>query len=1435
MSDFVHLHLHTTYSLLDGQCQLVPLVKRARKLGMPALAVTDHGNLFALKAFYDECRSKKEKTYGDLAGVHVKPILGCEAYVVDHDYREKAEYWAQFPGKKERRYHLCLHAKNKVGYHNLVKIMSEAHINGFYGRPRIDHALLEKYHEGLHCSAACIAGEVPHFIEIGDMAEAERIAKWYKDLFGDDYSLEVMLHKSVKAGDEIPMEARQDFVDLYERQKKVLAGTLELGRKLGIRIIATNDVHFLDAEDDDSHDVLLALSTGKKMSDSNRMIYTGQEYFKTEEEMRALFAEHAEFIDNTRAVAEMIEEYELDSPPIMPKFAIPPEFGSEEGYAKIFDEEKLKAEFNVQKPNNFDRLGGYEKVLRIKFEADYLESLVWAGAKIRWGDKDGNIPKDIADRVQFELDTIKLMGFPGYFLIVRDYIRAAREECGVWVGPGRGSAAGSAVAYSLWITNVDPIKYDLLFERFLNPDRISMPDIDVDFDDAGRERVLDYVTRRYGADHVAHIVTFGQMAAKSAIKDVGRVMDYPLAATNKLASLVPDTPKITFKKARKEAPDLEEAFNSTDPVVHKLMERAGRLEGCIRQPGVHACGVIISRDPIADTLPVMPTPEKGGAKKSDKKGDEPKQEKLLTTQYDGHYVEPVGLLKMDFLGLKTLSVEKECVAILGKNNPRVPEFLRGPDGFLNPDNIPDDDRETYELFGRGETTGLFQFESDGMKKHLMALQPEKLTDLVAMNALYRPGPMAYIPDFIDRKQGRKEVVYDHPEMEPRLKDTYGITVYQEQVMLLSRDLAGFTRGESDKLRKAMGKKLMDIMAELKEKFIKGCLANPKFRIGEWQDEEKARALIDKIWKDWEAFASYAFNKSHSVCYAWVAYQTGYLKAHYPAEFMCAQISSEIGNFDKLPGFVAEAQAINLQLMLPDVNESRSRFVPTPDAKGIRYGLGGIKGVGEMAAEAIVAEREKNGPYTGFMDFCMRLAGTNAINKRVLENLTRTGAFSTLEPNRAKLYNNIEYALKKAQGKAKEDASAQANFFDMMADGGKETVSDKELRDCPAFSPAEDLKNERDMRGVDVSGHPLQSCHRLIGEVSEACLRQRADGAKEDTFLFQPFALDKVAKKKPEAEEEGGGETPELSEDAEPAPEAAANAGGDDDDEEEEVKAAPLEPIDEILMQCKSDDWQLKGLARAIVKAQGQIPWSDKAAFDAATNKEKAKLKKRFERKELNELLLKRLDVRVAAILSGCSVKTPKPRPDGSVGDKWAILSLDDGYGQADAFCYGKPWKQYNTVEPSGGAGRIEAAVDQLVVVFGEVTHRVNYDKDDTEKRNPQLGDISFSVKEVYPLADALPMLSGGLKVKLAQDDPELKAKVKALGAAVAKNPGKLPVAIALAYPNGETVEVDLGPTAHISPTVDFLSELAKIVPQTDTAYAVEDLMTLAAPPEYSYR
>ncbi len=1084
MGDFVHLHLHTTYSLLDGQCQINPLIERARKWGMPAIAVTDHGNLFALKAFYDACRSTK-KGFKDLPTI--KPILGCEAYVVNHDRRERI--------KDETRFHLCLHARNLTGYHNLVRLISEAYIDGFYYRPRIDHALLEKYHEGLHCSSACVAGEVARAIVAGRMDEAERVAKWYKDLFGDDFSLEVMEHRS-----KVHPEMNGAPNGILYRQHLVTKGVIELSKKLGIRVIATNDVHFLDADDNDSHDVLLAISTEKKMSDppkideddestrKGRLVYTGEEWFKPAEEMAKVFPENPEFLRNTLEVAERVEEYGLDSDPIMPKFEIPASFGTEEQFREKYDETALET---MYPEGRVEKLGGYDKVIRIQFEAEYLADLVWKGAKKRWGD---DLSPEIKERVQFELDTIRTMGFPGYFLIVQDYIAAARKM-GVWVGPGRGSAAGAAVAYALGITNVDPLKFDLLFERFLNPDRISMPDIDVDFDDAGRGKVLEYVTNKYGQDHVAHIVTFGQMAPKSAIKDVGRVMEYPLADTNKLAALIPEVPKITFKKALgkdkdtgewnfpAERPNLQAAIDGlpvkdvvtpgNEGTVKILMERAMRLDGTMRNQGVHACGVIISRDPLIDTLPVMPT----------------KNESLLTTQYDGHYVEPVGLLKMDFLGLKTLTVEKECVELIKQ--------FHGVD--IDMDAIPDDDKATYELFGRGETTGLFQFESDGMKKWLIALQPERLADLVAMNALYRPGPMDYIPSFVDRKQGREPITYDHPLMEKYLKDTYGVTVYQEQVMLLSRLLAGFSRGDSDKLRKAMGKKLMDIMNELKAKFIKGCLENPKFRVDKWKDEKVALELIEKIWADWEKFASYAFNKSHAVCYAWVAYQTGYLKAHYPAEFMCAQISSEIGNFDKLPGFVAEAAEMGLEVRPPDVNTSFARFTPVKGEKAIRYGLAGIKGVGSAVADAIVAEREKNGPYSGFLDFCIRLGGAvnvgpdgkkgpSVINRRVVENLVRCGAFDSFaaaDPamHRARYFANSEFALKRAAETAKEKSSAQGSFFDVLDASVDATVTDNDLLDCPRWPASECFRYELELLGMYLTGHPLGAYEHIMQNLS----------------------------------------------------------------------------------------------------------------------------------------------------------------------------------------------------------------------------------------------------------------------------------------------------------------------------------------------------------------
>ncbi len=1075
MSDsvpFVHLHVHTTYSLLDGACQIKPLVKRVKELGMSSCAITDHGNLFGLKSFYDVCRKEG-----------VKPILGCEAYVAkDHHSREQTD---------KSGHHLILLAKNLEGYRNLVRLISLAHTEGFYYRPRIDKALLEKYHDGLICSSACIAGEIPMMLLEGREDEAEKAALWFKGLFGDDFYLEVMRHKPAP---NVIVDADEE--PIYERQDRANKLVKALGDRLGIKTIATNDVHFLREDDASAHDVLLCLGSGKKLADEKRLRYTQQEWFKSYDEMKANLPDYLEEIDNTAEVAAKVEEYELDSAPILPVFPIPESFGTEEDYQARFTEEMLREEFGER----FNVLvkQGLDKVVRIKFEADYLAKLTYEGAAERWPQ---GIPEDVKQRIDFELDTIKTMGFPGYFLIVWDYIRAARDM-GVSVGPGRGSAAGSVVAYCLKITNVDPTKYDLLFERFLNPDRISMPDIDVDFDDNGRGLVLEYVTNKYGVEHVAHIVTFGQMAPKSAIKDVCRVMDLPLSESARLAGLVPNVPKITFDKALQENPDFMKEMTSPDPNVCQALALARTLDGTIRQPGVHACGVIISRDPLIDTIPVMPTDG----------------ESLLTTQYDGHFVEPIGLLKMDFLGLKTLSVLKECVS-----NVKEDYGIE-----IDPDEIPLDDKETYELFARGETTGLFQFESEGMKKYLRELKPTCLEDLVAMNALFRPGPMQYIPQFINRKHGREPIVYDHPLMEVYLKNTYGVCVYQEQVMLLSRHLAGFTRGQSDSLRKAMGKKLMKIMDELFVKFEAGCLANPEFCKGRTKSnvriferdkdgnivvdekgnkkftrEERdldltkpddARMLIDKIWDDWAAFASYAFNKSHAVCYAYVAYQTGYFKAHYKADFMCAQIDSEIGNFDKLPGLVAECTDLGLKVLPPSVNFSLARF--SPGDNSVRFGLAGIKNVGAAAAEFIVKERKENGIYKGFVDFVERMDPTT-VKRRDIEALIKAGALDCFEIHRARLIENIDFVYGHAQEKQKDKASGQGNLFEAFDIADAVSLSDVDLPNYPEWTQREALQMEKELVGLYLSGDPLAKYRTFINGMSTRTIAQalnfRGDG------------------------------------------------------------------------------------------------------------------------------------------------------------------------------------------------------------------------------------------------------------------------------------------------------------------------------------------------------
>ncbi len=1027
---FVHLHVHTAYSLLDGACQIKPLVKRAKALGMPACAITDHGNLFGLKAFYDVCKDEG-----------IKPILGCEAYVSRESHTSR---------NKTSGDHLILLAKNLTGYHNLLKLISIAHLEGFYGRPRIDWELIQQYHEGLICSSACIAGFVPRLIAEGNLEEAERVALQYKELFGDDYYFEVMAHKSA-----VPQFAEQQNEEVYKRQCAVNKVIFELGAKLGIKVIATNDVHFLKEDDGAAHDILLCVSTGKKYDTPGRLRYTQQEWFKSYPEMQQVFPDHEEALQNTLEIANKVELYELNSSPIMPVFVIPESFGTEESYREKFTEEMLKAEFGEKR---YEALHGYDKVLRIKFESDYLAHLTWEGAKKRWaGDA---LTDEIKERVTFELETIKTMGFPGYFLIVQDYIAAARQM-GVIVGPGRGSAAGSAVAYCLKITDIDPIKYDLLFERFLNPDRISMPDIDVDFDDLGRGKVLDWVTDKYGADRVGHIATFGIMAPKSAIKDVARVLDYPIADSNALAALIPDAPKITFAKAMKENPKIGETLDGDDPMKRRILELAMKLEGTTRNIGVHACGIIISRDQLMDTIPVRPT----------------EGEKLMTTQYDGHFVEPIGLLKMDFLGLKTLSVLKACLESI--------KVSHGVD--IDMDHIPIDDKETFELFSRGETDGLFQFESDGMKSHLRSLKPNRLEDLVAMNALYRPGPMQYIPSFVKRKHGQEEIVYDHPMMEKYLQDTYGITVYQEQVMLLSRLLGKFTRGESDALRKAMGKKQLAVMEKLYEKFIVGCLSNDAFMAHFKGDEEKARKTIEKIWDDWRKFAEYAFNKSHSVCYAYVAYQTGFLKAHYPVDFMCAQISSEIGNFDKMPALVAAAADMGLQVLPPDVNASRCKFAPENNA--VRFGLAAIRGVGELAGLAIEREREKNGPYKGLVDFCSRLCGAEVraqyegkspINKRAVEALVRCGAMACFKDNHmGQLIGAIDFAFTRAAEAERDGATGQSSLFDLLGEGDSNPFDSETLPDADPLPEKERLQAERDYLGVYITGHPLDRFRALV--------------------------------------------------------------------------------------------------------------------------------------------------------------------------------------------------------------------------------------------------------------------------------------------------------------------------------------------------------------------
>ncbi len=1016
MIPFTHLHVHSQYSILDGAASVRGLVMKAKNDGMTALALTDHGNMFGIKEFYDTC--KKEG---------LKPILGCETYVAARSRFDKTD-----PKIDRSGYHLILLAKNEKGYRNLLKLISASNIDGFYYKPRIDKEILKECSEGLIVSSACLGGEVPQHIMNGHDQDADEAIRWFKDIFGDDYYLELQRHPS-----EIP----QLRAEVYDNQVKVNERILELAKKHGVKVICTNDVHFINAEDADAHDLLICLNTGKDLDDPTRMRYTKQEWFKTTEEMNLLFGDIPEALANTQEIADKIENYELNSDPIMPVFPIPEEFGKEEDYLSKYTEAQLIEEFGE---HAFHRLGGYHKVLRVKFESDYLEHLTYKGAYIRYGNP---LPEDVKERIDFELNTIKTMGFPGYFLIVQDFINAAREM-GVLVGPGRGSAAGAVVSYCVGITNIDPIRYDLLFERFLNPDRISMPDVDIDFDDDGRQMVLDWVTEKYGKDKVAHICTFGTMATKLAIRDVARVLKLPLPDADRLAKLVPEAPKMSFEKAYKESPELKQELNSPNELVRQTLRFAETLEGSVRQTGVHACGILISRDPLTDHIPVMPT----------------KDEELLTTQYDGHFVEAIGLLKMDFLGLKTLSIIKETL-----------ENIRRSKGIeIDIDKIPMDDAKTFELFSNGDTTGVFQFESPGMKKHLRALKPNRFEDLVAMNALYRPGPMEYIPSFIRRKHGQEKIEYDHPLMEPYLKDTYGITVYQEQVMLQSRALGGFTRGDSDSLRKAMGKKIKAMMDKLKAKFQEGCLNNPEFMKG-CDGKKKPEELIDKIWGDWEAFASYAFNKSHSVCYAYVAYQTGYLKAHFPAEFMAANMSRNLSNITEITKLMEESKRMKLNVLGPDVNESHVKF--TVNKRGdVRFGLAAVKGVGEGAVLDLLKAREK-GEFTDIYNFVERV-NLQSVNKKNLEALAMSGAFDGFKKHfRSQFFapdendqTFIEKLIRYGNKMQFESQNSQPSLFgEVMA---SETIQKPEAPFVEEWPKIVLLEKEKSLIGIYLSSHPL---------------------------------------------------------------------------------------------------------------------------------------------------------------------------------------------------------------------------------------------------------------------------------------------------------------------------------------------------------------------------
>ena len=1043
MPDFVHLHVHTQYSILDGAAAIKPLIKRAKALGMNAIAITDHGNMYGVKKFHDTATD---------AGV--KPILGCEVYVVKNRFEKDKD--------EKAGDHLILLAKNLEGYHNLCKMVSYSFTEGFYYKPRIDKQLIEQYHEGLICCSACLGGEVPQAIMHNDIEEAERVVQWFKNIFGEDYYLELQLHPS---GDP------QKDADVYENQLRVNKVILELAAKYGVKYICSNDVHFILAEDAVAHDHLICLNTGRDLDDPNRMRYTFQEYLKSPEEMAALFPDHPEALATTLEIADKCEDYKLTHAPLMPNFPPPEDFPIalgelRESFVKKIEDEEMLAKIGAcaTVPELEELVAGDKELsdrLMVAKQYCYLKDLTYKGAHMRYGDV---LDEKTEERIKYELSTIEWMGFPGYFLIVWDYIRAAREM-GVSVGPGRGSAAGSVVAYCLKITNIDPLKYDLLFERFLNPERISLPDVDVDFDEDGRADVLRYCVQKYGQKRVAQIVTFGTMAPKMAIKDVARVQKLALSESDRLSKLVPDkvTPdkkhgETPFDFVYKESPELAAERESPNQLIRNTLKYAEKLEGSIRQTGVHACGVIIGQDDLEKFAPMAIA----------------KDAELNVVEFEGKEVESVGLIKMDFLGLRTLSIIKDAVENV--------KAVHGVD--VDIDGISLDDAPTYEVFARGDTTGLFQFESPGMKKHLRNLKPNRFEDLIAMNALYRPGPMEYIPNFIARKHGQEPVTYEIADMEEYLNDTYGITVYQEQVMLLSQKLAGFTGGEADTLRKAMGKKKRDVLDKMKPKFIEGCKQRG-------HDEK----ICDKIWGDWEAFASYAFNKSHSTCYAYVAYQTGYLKAHYPSEFMAALLSRNLADIKQLTLYMNECKRMGIRVLGPDINESMRTF-SSNKAGDVRFGLGAVKGVGEAAVESIIAERNANGRFKDIYDLMERV-NFSAVNRKCFENLAYAGGFDSISGfHRGKFFGAdardntgvtfIEQLMRYGQRFQAEKNNAQQSLF---GGGGHVDIQRPVLPACADWSQLETLAKEREMIGHYLSAHPLDDYKIIINHMCKTQLTE----------------------------------------------------------------------------------------------------------------------------------------------------------------------------------------------------------------------------------------------------------------------------------------------------------------------------------------------------------